>query len=96
MLVIANEKLKTYKKDLTVKDAQIAKEKAAVKYYKKEMDKIQADYDETVSELYELQVKLKHVEDENDRLTREYEYLRNTYGYERETISKVKVTSRYK
>ena len=96
MLTIANEKIKSYKKDLSVKDAQLVKEKAAVRFWRDEVDKKHKEYDDTLSELFKLQVKLKHVEDEKDRIVREYDFLRNTFECEREDKPKVKVTRKFK
>ena len=96
MLTIVNEKIKLYKKNLSVKDAQLVKEKAAVRFWRDEVDNKHKEYDETLSELFKLQVKLKHVEDEKDHIVREYDFLRNTFECEHEDKPKAKVTRKFK
>ena len=78
-LTIAGEKMKAYKKDLIVKDAQLAREKASVKHWRAEADKKQALYDDALGELYKLQIKYDRVESENKRIMQEYEFLRSSF-----------------
>ena len=95
LLTVTNEKIKSYKKDLVVKDAQIAREKAAVKHWRAEADKKQAEYDEALTELYKLQVRQKRLEDENDSLRKEYDLVSSTFKYDREGKKIVKVTRKF-
>ena len=78
-----------------VKDAQIAREKAAVKHWRAEADKKQAEYDEALTELYKLQVRQKRLEDENDSLRKEYDLVSSTFEYDREGKKIVKVTRKF-
>ena len=59
MLSVTNEKVKAFKKELSVKDAQIVREKAASKHWRAEAEKKQTECDEALSELYQTQLRLK-------------------------------------
>lgn len=95
MLTIANEKIKAYKKESATKEAQIVKEKAAVKHWRNMVDNKQSEIDKLTADLKKLEVSYERVLDRCEEVTQEYEYLCEAYGKELDKPKKPKVTRRY-
>lgn len=95
MLTVANEKIKAYKKDTAIKEAQIVKERAAVKHWRGIVDNKQAEIDKLTADYKKLETSYERVLDRCEEVTQEYEYLCGVYDEELDKPKKIKVTRKY-
>ena len=95
MLTVADEKVKAYKKEAAVKDAQIAREKAAVRHWRNTADAKQVEIEKLSAELKKLEADYERVLDRCEEITQDYEYLSNLYDKELDKPKKTKVSRKY-
>ena len=95
MLTVADEKVKAYKKEAAVKDAQIAREKAAVRHWRNTADAKQSEIEKLSAELKKLEADYERVLDRCEEITQDYEYLSNLYDKELDKPKKTKVSRKY-
>ena len=95
MLTVANEKIKAYKKESAIKEAQIVKEKAAVKHWRSKAEDKQAEIDKLTADYKKMEISYERILDRCEEITQEYEYLCEVYGEETDKPKKLKVTRKY-
>ncbi len=95
LLSVANEKIKAYKKETAVKEAQIVKERAAVKHWRGIVEAKQSEIDKLTADYKKLEVSYDRAMDRCEEITQEYEYLCGVYGEEIDKPKKLKVTRKY-
>ena len=95
MLTVANEKMKAYKKETAVKEAQIVKEKAAVKHWRNIAEAKQSEIEKLQADCKKLEVSYERILNRCEEVTQEYEYLCGVYGEEVDKPKKLKVTRKY-
>ena len=95
MLTVADEKMKAYKKEAAAKEAQIVKEKAAVKHWRNIADVKQAEIDKLTADYNKLEASYERVMDRCEELTKDYEDLCEVYGEEIDKPKKQKVSRKF-
>ena len=95
MLTVADEKIKAYKKETAAKEAQIVKEKAAVKHWRNIADVKQAEIDKLTADYNKLEASYERVMDRCEELTKDYEDLCEVYGEEIDKPKKQKVSRKF-
>ena len=79
LLEVAEEKLRSYKKESEGKETNLVREKATTKHYKMLFDK-EREKSENLVKAIEREDKLsRHIKRQNKRITDEYDYLRGVY-----------------
>ncbi len=95
MLTVANEKIKAYKKETAAKEAQIVKERAAVKHWRSIVDTKQSEIDKLTADYKKLEASYERALDRCEEVTQDYEHLCKVYGEELDKPKKLKVTRKY-
>ncbi len=94
-LNIAEEKLEAYKASNEGSEAKLVREKAAVKYWRNNVDVKEMEKKKLCEQLKDLDFTHEHTKESLKRMTAEYEFLRNVYSSERMKQQRVRVTRRY-
>ena len=89
---VINEKIKAYKKEAAVKDAQIAREKAAVSHWRNSVDAKQAEIEKLSADFKKLEADYERALDRCEEITQDYEYLCSLYDEEVDKPKKTKVS----
>ncbi len=74
MMTVADEKIKALKKELNKKDETIAKERAAVRYWKDLSNEKHNECEQLLDQLERLQSKLERTQAERDNISAEYDH----------------------
>ena len=94
-LEICQEKVKAYEKTIDGKEALVHKEKAAAKYWRQQSEFNKTERSQAVDQNCKLRMEVNSVTKELERMTSEYEYLRNLYESQLPFPFRVKVTRHF-
>ncbi len=94
-LEIEIEKSTAYKNALDAQEVKVAREKAATKQWKSVVELKEIELSKVKNRYADLERELDHVNGNWDRMTAEYEYLRNICGLEKKKLTRLRITRKY-